>query len=94
MVIQDPFLMEEWRNRPRRFNFSINHLILDSFLVFKVIFIRMGKQSEKRKSKSRFESFFSIRKKTPKTGRIIKSGKDKERERRIKHRELIKEIEE
>jgi len=93
-VIRDPFLTEEWRNRPRRFNFSIIHLILDSFLVFKVIFVRMGKQSEKRKPKSKFESFFSLRKKTPKTGRIIKSRKDKERERRIKHRELIKESEE
>jgi len=30
----------------------------------------MGRESEKRKSKSKFESFFSIRKKTPKAGRI------------------------
>ena len=54
----------------------------------------MGKQSEKRKSKSKFESFFSLRKKTPKAGCVIKSRKDKERERRIKHSELIKEAEE
>jgi len=54
----------------------------------------MGKQSEKRKSESKFQSFFSLRKKTPKAGCVIKSRKDKERERRIKHRELIKEIEE
>ena len=54
----------------------------------------MGKQSEKRKPKSKFDSFFSLRKKTAKAGRGIKSQKDKERKRRIKHRDLIKEIEE
>ncbi|MGH7800669.1 MAG: hypothetical protein ACREOW_08570 [Thermodesulfobacteriota bacterium] len=51
-------------------------------------------KKKRSKPKSKFESFFSLRKKTPKTGRIIKSRKDKERERRIKHRELIKESEE
>ncbi len=54
----------------------------------------MGKQSEKRKSKSKFQSFFSLRKKTAKAGQVIKSRRDKERKRRIKHSELIKEIEE
>jgi len=45
-------------------------------------------------SKSRFEGFFKIRKETPKPGRIIESKRDKEKEKRIKHRDLIGEVEE
>ena len=54
----------------------------------------MGMESEKRKSESKFQSFFSLRKKTAKAGRVIRSRRDKERKRRIKHRDLIKEAEE
>ncbi|HZX14569.1 MAG TPA: hypothetical protein VFF49_09255 [Thermodesulfobacteriota bacterium] len=54
----------------------------------------MGRESEKRKSESKFQSFYSLRKKTPKAGRVIRSRRVKERKRRIKHRDLIKEAEE
>ena len=49
---------------------------------------------KKRKSESKIEGFFKIRKKIPKSGWAIKSRRDKEKEKRIKHRDLIKEIEE
>ncbi|HZX13277.1 MAG TPA: hypothetical protein VFF49_02645 [Thermodesulfobacteriota bacterium] len=51
-------------------------------------------KKKRSKPKSKFDSFFSLRKKTAKARRIIKSRKDKERKRRIKHRELIKQTEE
>ncbi len=50
--------------------------------------------TEKRKksiSKHKFESFFKLRKKTPKPAKVIKSKKDKEKDKRIKHRELVSE---
>jgi hypothetical protein len=54
----------------------------------------MGERRSKNKIKSKFESYFKIRKKTPKSGKVIKSKKDKEKEKRVKHRELIRESEE
>ncbi len=53
----------------------------------------MEKKRKKTESRSKFEGFFKIRKKTPKSGRVIKSKKDKAKEKRVKHRNLIKEIE-
>jgi hypothetical protein len=52
--------------------------------------------SEKRKkafSQPRFESFFKLRKKTAKADRVIKSKRDKEKEKRVRHRELARESE-
>jgi hypothetical protein len=46
-----------------------------------------------KESESKTESFFKIRKKIPRSGWTIKSRKDKEKKKRIKHRDLIKEIE-
>ncbi len=40
---------------------------------------------------SKFESFFKLRKKTAKPDKVIKSKKDKEKEKRVRHRDLIKE---
>ncbi len=54
----------------------------------------MKKELKKNESKSGFEGFFRIRKKTPRAGMVIKSKKDKEKEKRVKHRDLINEIEE
>lgn len=54
----------------------------------------MEKKRKRKESRSKFEGFFKIRKKTPKSGRIIKSKKDKVKEKRVKHKNLIKEIEE
>jgi hypothetical protein len=54
----------------------------------------MGERHRKDKIRSRFEGFFKIRKKTAKAGKVIKSKKDKEKEKRVKHRELIRESEE
>ncbi len=47
-----------------------------------------------KKKESKFEAFFRMRKKTPKSGRVIESKRDKDKEKRVKHRNLIKEIEE
>ena len=52
----------------------------------------MEKKRKKNESKSKFEGFFKIRKKTSKSGKVIKSKKDKKKEKRVKHRDLIKEI--
>lgn len=54
----------------------------------------MAGKAKRDKIDKKFESFFKIRKKTPKTGKVIKSNKDKEKEKRIKHRDLISEPEE
>jgi hypothetical protein len=54
----------------------------------------LEKKRKKGRTQSKFESFFKIRKKTSKAGKIIKSKKDKEKEKRIKHRDLMKEDEE
>ncbi|MGE5444850.1 MAG: hypothetical protein ACM3SR_09650 [Ignavibacteriales bacterium] len=54
----------------------------------------MEKKRKKSGSKSRFKGFFRIRKKTPKSGKVIESKRDKEKEKRVKHRDLIKEVEE
>lgn len=54
----------------------------------------MEKKHKKNESKSKFEVFLKIRKKIPKSGKVIKSKKDKEKEKRVKHRGLMKEIEE
>ena len=51
-------------------------------------------KKKRKKNESKFEGFFKIRKKTPKSGKIIKSKKDKEKEKRVKYRDLIKEIKE
>lgn len=52
--------------------------------------------NEKRKkgfTQPKFESFFKLRKKTAKPDKVIKSKKDKEKEKRVRHRELIRESE-
>jgi hypothetical protein len=54
----------------------------------------MSKKSKKGSVQPKFEGFFKIRKKTPKASKVIKSKKDKEKEKRIKHKDLIKEIQE
>jgi len=53
----------------------------------------MSEKQKKGVSKGRFESFFKLRKKTPKPDKVIKSKKDKEKEKRVKHRELVGESE-
>jgi len=53
----------------------------------------MGEKRKKGSSQSKFESFFKLRKKTAKPDRVIKSKKDKEKEKRVRHRELAKESE-
>jgi hypothetical protein len=51
-------------------------------------------EKKRKKNESKFEGFFKIRKKTPKSGKVIKSKRDREKEKRVKHGDLIKEIEE
>jgi hypothetical protein len=51
-------------------------------------------EKKRKKDESKIESFFKIRKKISKSGKVIKSKKDKEKEKRFTHRDLIKGIEE
>ncbi|MBI2487867.1 MAG: hypothetical protein HYW01_13190 [Deltaproteobacteria bacterium] len=53
----------------------------------------MNEKGKKGFSQSKFESFFKLRKKTAKPDKVIKSKKDKGKEKRVRHRELIKESE-
>ncbi|MGQ0793582.1 MAG: hypothetical protein ACT4NX_05770 [Deltaproteobacteria bacterium] len=48
--------------------------------------------SRKKEAESgKFEGFFKLRKKAPKSGAPIKSKKDKARERRVKPKDLIRD---
>lgn len=55
--------------------------------------LSMNEKGKKGFSQSKFESFFKLRKKTAKPDKVIKSKKDKGKEKRVRHRELIKESE-